>query len=480
MIAQVAAVLAAPGWVHPAETLARVLIGACFLLNGLALWQLVVAARGLAKIDLVSEASVLWSRDAEVLAPIALIVPAYNEELTIVESLRSLLALRYPRLEIIVVNDGSRDATMDVLISAFELSPVRRDHDLLAPCKPLRAVYGNPNQPRMIVVDKENGGKADALNAGINLARSPIVCAMDADSLLERDALLLAVRPFVEHPRETVAVGGTVRVANGCRIEFGQVTRVGVPRNGLALLQTLEYLRAFIMARVAWSRLGALTIISGAFGLFSRQAVLKVGGYSLDTVGEDMELVLKLHKHFARSGRPYSIGFVPEAVCWTEAPESLRVLGRQRARWQRGALETLWRHKDMLFDPHCRLVGVLGLGRILVSDLLEPFVELAGLVIVPLLCLVGLLPLDYLYAQFAVSAGFGAIMSIGALGLEETELHRLPDARSLLLLLGAVAVECLGYRQLNCLWRIRGAAQFFTGAQGWGHMPRKGFAPRQA
>jgi cellulose synthase/poly-beta-1,6-N-acetylglucosamine synthase-like glycosyltransferase len=473
-------VLAHVDWLHLAAVVAGAVIGLCFLLNGLALWQVVLAAGGLVRIEPVSEASVLWTRDADVLPPITLIVPAYDEQATIVESVRSLLALRYPALEIIVVNDGSKDATMATLVSAFDLRPVRRDHDTLAPCRPLKRIYGNPNHPRMIVVDKENGGKADALNAGLNLARSPIFCAIDADSVLERDALLLAVRPFVEAPRETIAVGGTVRVVNGCAIEAGQVARVGLPRNPLALLQTLDYLRAFIMARVAWSRLGALTIISGAFGLFSRQAVVEAGGYCRETVGEDMELVVRLHKHCARAGRPYRITFVPEAVCWTEAPETLAVLARQRARWQRGSLETLWRHKDMILDPRCRLIGVLGLGRVVFADLLEPFVELAGLVVVPLLCLAGWLPPGYFFAQLAASAGLGAVVSISTLTLEETQLHRLPNARSLLALTAAAGLECLGYRQLNCLWRVRGILEFATGARHWGHMPRRGFATTPA
>jgi cellulose synthase/poly-beta-1,6-N-acetylglucosamine synthase-like glycosyltransferase len=458
------------------RAVAFALIGLCLLLNGVALWQLVLAAGALRRIDRVSEASMLWRHDEEALPPITLIAPAFNEAATIVESVRSLLAVEYPSFEIVVVNDGSRDATLQLLIEAFELAPISRSYELSAPCQPIRGLYGAPHQSRLIVVDKLNGGKADALNAGVNLARTPIICSMDADSLLERDALLRAVAPFVEHPRETVAVGGTIRVANGCEIEFGQVKRVGVPKNVWALIQSVEYLRAFLMARVAWSRIQALTIISGAFGLFARKAVLEVGGYSHGTVGEDMELVVKLHKHNRRLGRRYRICFVPEAVCWTEAPESLGVLGRQRSRWQRGSIETLMRHGDMLFDRRCGLPGLLGLGHVLVYDVLQPIVELLGLVLVPALCVAGLLPPIYVVAQLAVSSGLGLVTSVGSLALEETELRRFPDARCLLALMGASLIESFGYRQLNSFWRLRGLWQFATGAKAWGHMPRKGFA----
>lgn len=459
-----------------AAAIAAVIIATGLFQNGLYLWQLVLAGRALAENPSVGSSGVLWRRFADAAPPITLMAPAYNEALTIVESVRSLLALQYPNFEVVVVNDGSKDETLNVLIKAFELKPIARNYDLTAPCAPIRGVYAGAKQPRLVVVDKENGGKADALNAAINLSRSPIVCSMDADSLLEPDALLRAVRPFVEDPTRTIAVGGTIRIANGCKIAFGRVVEVGTPRNFLALLQTVEYLRAFLMARLAWSRVSALTIISGAFGLFRRQAVLEVGGYSHHTVGEDMELVVKLHKHYRRLGRPYRIAFTPEPVCWTEAPETLAVLARQRARWHRGALETFFRHRDMLFNPRYGRIGSLGFGYILLVDVLGPVVEILGYALIPAFWLLGLLSVEYLLSMLAVSFGFGIVISVGALALEESELRRFPTARSLLVLLGAAVVENFGYRQLNNFWRLRGTWQFLRKAEGWGAMTRKGFA----
>jgi cellulose synthase/poly-beta-1,6-N-acetylglucosamine synthase-like glycosyltransferase len=461
-----------------AEWIAATVIAVGLLQSLLYLIQLYLAARALAAEPPNPRSSLLWRRYAEAAPPITLMAPAYNEALTIVESVRSLLALQYPSFEVLVVNDGSKDETLQVLIDAFELERVHRSYHLTAPCKPIRGVYAAANQPRLVVVDKENGGKADALNAALNLSRSPIVCSMDADSLLEPDALLRAVRPFVEDPDRVIAVGGTIRIANGCEVRSGRVTKVGLPRNIWALLQTIEYLRAFLMARLAWSRVGALLVISGAFGLFRRQAALEVGGYSLGTVGEDMELVVKLHRHFRETRRPYRIDYVAEPVCWTEAPEDLAVLGRQRARWHRGALETFVKHKDMLFNPRYGRVGALGFGHILLVDVLGPVVEILGYLLIPTLWAAGILSIDYLWALMAVTFGFGIAVSAGALALEEVELRRFPTARSLLILLGAAIIENFGYRQINNLWRLRGTWQFLRKSESWGVMTRKGFAKR--
>lgn len=458
-----------------AETIAIGVIVIGLAQNALYIWQLFLAARALSQSPPEAAVSVLWRRLADTAPPITLMAPAYNEALTIVESVRSLLSLQYPAFEVLVVNDGSKDETLQVLIDAFELRPIQRHYHLAAPCKPIRGIYAGARQPRLVVVDKENGGKADALNAALNMSRFPIVCSMDADSLLEADALLRAVRPFIEDPQRTIAVGGVIRIANGCRVAHGRVLEVGAPRNLLALLQTVEYLRAFLMARLAWSRISALTIISGAFGLFRRQAVLDVGGYSHGTVGEDMELVIKLHKHFRRLGKPYRISFTPEPVCWTEAPESFAVLGRQRARWHRGALETFFRHRDMLFNPRYGRVGFIGFGHILLVDVIGPIIEILGYLLIPALWLLGLLAVDYVWAMLAVTFGFGVVISVGALALEEAELRRFPDARSLVILTGAAILENFGYRQINNIWRLRGTWQFLRRAEGWGSMTRKGF-----
>ena len=461
-----------------AEIIALFVVGTGLLQNGIYLIQLGLAAAALIQAPPTPSGGLLWRRYADAAPPIALLAPAYNEAMTIAESVRSLLSLHYPGFEVIVINDGSRDETLQVLIDTFELRPIQRHYEQAIGHAPIRAVYGAAHQPRLIVVDKENGGKADALNAGINVSRAPIFCSMDADSLLEPDALLRAVKPFVEDPERTVAVGGTVRVANGCTISHGRVLEVRPPRNLLALLQTVEYLRAFLMARLAWSRIACLMVISGAFGLFSRAAVMEVGGYSLGTVGEDMELIVKLHRKAREEKRDYRIGFVPEPVCWTEAPETVEVLARQRARWQRGTLETFAKHRDMLFNPRYGRVGLLGMGHVLLTDVLGPAIEVIGYFLVPILWLLGILSIEYMLAFIAVTFALGVVVSVGALALEEMELRRFPRARDLWLLFLAAIVENFGYRQLSNFWRLRGVYQWLRKSHGWGEMTRTGFAKR--
>jgi cellulose synthase/poly-beta-1,6-N-acetylglucosamine synthase-like glycosyltransferase len=459
---------------------AWLVITVALLQNGVYLIQLLVAHRALVREPPQAIVRTLWRRSLSSAPPIALLAPAYNEAASIEDSIRSLLALEYPHFEVIAINDGSNDRTLEVLRDAFALQEEPRDYEAALAHKPIRALYRSSTHPQLLVIDKVNGGKADALNAGLNLARAPIVCSMDSDSLLEPDALLRAVQPFVEDPQRVIATGGTVRVVNGCRVENGRVVEIGLSRNIWALLQTIEYLRAFLLARLAWSRMGVLTIVSGAFGLFRRSVIVEAGGYASNTVGEDMEIVVRLHRRFRDLDRPYRIAFVPEPVCWTEVPESLEVLARQRSRWQRGALETFATHRDMLFNPKYGRAGMLGLSNVFFFDVVAPVVELAGYVLMPAMWLLGLLSFEFFAAYLAVAFAFGVAISVGSLAVEEAELRRFPKAADLIVLAGAAVLENFGYRQLNSLWRLKGFWQWMRGEQSWGSMTRKGFGVRTA
>lgn len=446
-----------------------------FLQNLIQLIQLGLAWATLLRRAPAGHLGAIWNKYADVMPPIALLVPAYNEEKTIVETVHSLLSLRYPSIEVIVVNDGSRDNTLAVLTQAFSLQPAARAFEQQVPNKPVHGLWVAARDPRLLVVDKVNGGRADALNAAVNFARAPIVCQMDADSLLDEDALLRAVRPFVDNPERTVAVGATIRIANGCRVHKGRIVEVGLPKSWLALFQTVEYLRAFLMARLALSEMNMLFIVSGAFGLFRRQIVVEVGGFSTNTVGEDFELVMKIHRYMLDRRRDYRIEFLPEPVCWTEAPEDLRTLGQQRSRWQRGAIETFAKYWDMMLKPRYGRIGAIGVTNTLIVDIIGPFAEVAGYFLIPLLWLLDLLSIEYFLALTAVIFAFGVAISVGSLVLEELELRRFPRARDLFVLTLAAILENFGYRQLNNFWRIRGYWQYFTGKGSWGEMTRKGF-----
>lgn len=468
---------AAESWMRDsAEAIALFVIVTGLLQTAFYLIQLLYAGFALATRPPVSRSATLWRRYSEQAPGISVLAPAYNEEMTIVESVRSLLALQYPDFEVIVVNDGSKDATLARLVEEFGLAEVERYVDDAIAHAQIRGFYASPSVPRLLVVDKENGGKADALNAAINCSRSELVCAIDADSILEDDALLRVVRPFIDEPHLTVAAGGSIRIVNGCRVDAGRVVEVRLPRNFLALVQIMEYLRAFLMARLALGKMQVLTVISGAFGLFRRDVIVEIGGYDDNTVGEDMELVVRLHRHMRDRRRDYRIEFIAEPVCWTECPEQLSVLARQRARWQRGALETFTRHRGMTLNPRYGRIGLIGFGQILLVDVLGPLIEVIGYFLIPLLWALGMLTWPWLLAFLAVTFTFGVFLSMATLVLEEIQLRRFTKARELAILALIAVVENFGYRQLSNFWRLQGWWQFLRKKKGWGAMTRKGFA----
>jgi cellulose synthase/poly-beta-1,6-N-acetylglucosamine synthase-like glycosyltransferase len=408
--------------------------------------------------------------------PISVIVPAFNEVLTVVESVRSLLALHYPQFEVVVVNDGSTDGTLDELQRAFGLVAAPISHEQPVPTMPVTGVYRSVTGGEIVVVDKVNGGgKADAVNAGINAAQYPLVCVIDADSLLDEQALVRAVLPFIEHP-ETIAVGGIVRIANGCAVDGGRVVDARLPKAWLARFQAVEYLRAFLAGRVAHSALDTLLIISGGFGVFKRDLLLEVGGFSTDTVGEDMEIVTRLHRHCRERRRPYRITFLPDPICWTEAPESARGLAQQRNRWHRGTLEVIARHRVMACNARYGRVGILALPYYAVFEAFGPVVEGAGYVVTILGFCFGLINWELAQLMFLAAVLYGALISVGAVLLEEVTFRRYRRARDLLGLIAFGIIENFGYRQLTTWWRLRGWFDFLRNKGGWEPMPRKGFA----
>jgi cellulose synthase/poly-beta-1,6-N-acetylglucosamine synthase-like glycosyltransferase len=406
--------------------------------------------------------------------PVSVLAPAYNEEANVVENVRSLLMLDYPLFEVILVNDGSTDRTLGRLVDAFDLRRSARSFEHTLRCKSIRGVYESPSYPNLVVVDKANGGKADALNAGLNLSLYPIFCAIDADSILEPDALLRLVRPFVDAPGVTIAAGGVVRVANGCDIHGGRIHAVRLPRRPLPLIQIVEYLRAFFFGRMGWSTGNSLLVISGAFGLFEKKTAVLVGGYATNSVGEDMELVVRMHRYRRERRQPYRIGFVPDPICWTEAPESLRVLRRQRTRWQRGLIDTLLRHRSMIGRPRYGTVGMVSLPGFLVFEMISPLVELSGYLLLPLLWLNGMLDFSLAWTFFVLSILYMVLVSALAILLEDLAFRRYPRVTDLGRLLVAAVLENFGYRQLTVWWRVRAFVEYLRGDLSWGAMERRG------
>ncbi len=384
---------------------------------------------------------------------VSVLVPAFNEEAGIVESVRSLLALRYPRHEVVVVDDGSTDRTLPRLDEAFDLAPVPLVLRETPPSRPVRASYVSRRDPALRVLVKENGGKADALNAGVRVARFPYLCAIDADALIEEDALLRVALPILEDEELVVATGGIVRIANGCTIDHGRVVDVRLPRSRLAVLQVVEYFRAFLVGRVGWSRAGSLLIISGTFGLFRRSLVEAVGGWSTKTVGEDVELVLRLHRYLRDREEPYRIAFVADPVCWTEAPETLHALWRQRRRWQIGLTQALWRHRTMIGNRRYGVVGLVALPYFVLFELLGPAAEVLGVAATVAWWAIGGLSLLFFLGFLAVALLLGSLLSAAALALEEFSFRRHSRTREAMRLLLYALLENIGYRQLTALIR---------------------------
>jgi len=415
--------------------------------------------------------------------PVSILVPAYNEELTIIESVRSLLSLQYPEYEVLVVNDGSKDRTLQVLIGEFGLREVTdslRAKRNLVEATPISAVYHNPEYPNLYVLDKKNGGKADALNVAINFSHHPLICTIDADSLLDRDALIRMVRVYMENPRETVAVGGTVRIANGCVIENGAVRDVRLPRQVLPMLQSIEYLKAFLGGRIGWSSINALLIISGAFGLFRKEDVVTVGGYREGFPGEDMNIVLKLHRHMLEQKRRYRIAFCPDAVCWTQAPDTLRILGSQRKRWGRGNLKNMWEFRRLFFNPRYRQIGLFAIPYNVLFEMLNPYFKITGFLALLSYFWMDMTQWRIVLTFFTLNLMISLIFNCGALLLEEIAFRRYDKASDLLRMAGCAVLLSFGYDHLNALWRFHGHIDFFRNNRSWGVMERKSWKDESA
>jgi len=410
--------------------------------------------------------------------PVSLIVPAFNEGAGIVAAVQAMTALRYPRYEIVVVDDGSTDDTFERLREQFDLVEVPRVVPGEVPYRSqvLSVHVARAHPETLTVVRKTNGGKSDALNVGINLSRHPLVCMVDADSVLDPDALLAVAKPFGDDPLRVAACGGVVRIANGCTVVGGRVVDVRMPRRWLLRIQVVEYLRAFLMGRTGWSRLGGLVVISGAFGIFRRDLVVRVGGMAYDTIGEDAELVVRLHHHLRERGEDYRVIFVAEPVSWSEAPAGLRVLGRQRRRWHRGIAEILRKHRGMIANPRYGRIGLIALPYYVVFELFAPFIELAALVLVPLGLWVDAVDLDFAWRFALVAYGYGLLVSLVALVIEEVSFHRYPRWSDLWRGVLAALLENFGYRQVLAVWQVAGAASAWRGRQAvWGSMQRQGF-----
>ena len=457
-----------------AETVTWLMVAYFFSVHSIYLMLSLLAARALYRNQRDREIEALPLSYSLLSPPISVLVPAYNEETTITATVESLLQLAYAEFEVIVINDGSKDATLQVLLDRFGLLPFPEAYRVQIPTQEVRSIYRSTRFPRLRVIDKANGGKADSLNAGINASRYPLFCGVDADSILERDSLQKVVQPFLRSP-EMVATGGTIRAANGCDVRGGHLHRVDLPPNPWALLQVMEYLRAFLFGRLGWSSVNAMLIISGAFGLFRKQTVIEVGGYKTHTIGEDMELVVRIHHQMRARGQPYRIEFVPDPVCWTEVPEDRQTLRNQRIRWQRGLSESLSAHWGLVFSRRGGWPGWVAFPYMVLFEWLGPVVELLGYGWTAWAWWAGWISWPVFCVFLLASVGLGVVLSVAGVLLEQLSFQMYPKVGQMFKLVLVAVAENLGYRQLNAWWRIIGLYRWATQKEGgWGTMKRKG------
>lgn len=409
---------------------------------------------------------------------VSILAPAYNEGANIIENVRSLLAVHYNNIELIVINDGSKDDSLQKLIEAYNLVKVPFLVTEKIKTKAIRGIYKSSNSlyHKLIVVDKINGGKADALNTGINVASNKYLVCIDVDCILEQDAMLKLIKPFLEETnKRVIATGGVIRIANSCEIKNGKLVKVHLPKQLLPRMQTLEYIRAFLLGRMAWSRMNGLLIISGAFGAFDREIAIKAGGYNHETVGEDMELIVRMRRYMHENKLPYKVSFIPDPLCWTEAPGSYKILGRQRNRWTRGTIETLQIHKKMFFNHRFGILGILSYPYWFFFELLAPLIEFSGFMVLLIFAILGFIKWPFFLLLFGFILAFGFLYSVFAILIEVLTFNQYKRRSDILKLILIAFAEPVFFHPFVVWSAVRGNIDFLRKKKAWGEMTRQGF-----
>jgi cellulose synthase/poly-beta-1,6-N-acetylglucosamine synthase-like glycosyltransferase len=407
------------------------------------------------------------------ISPVSILIPAFNEGEILFRTIQSTLELTYPYFEVIIINDGSTDNTLDLLIKKYGLRKIDLVYRSILKTNPVRGFYYNKEIPNLVVIDKERGGKSDALNCGVNASRSPYVCSVDADTIMEPDSLLRLMTAVMENPSPVVACGGVVRVMNGVRMDSNKIKQISLPKRTLAIFQIVEYLRGFLFGRVGLDALRGNMILSGAFSMFQKQEIMDLGGFDKKNVCEDMEIIVRIHKERRLKKKPYTVRFITDPICWTEVPETFSQLGKQRRRWHLGLIQTMMKYKGMIFNPRYGRIGMVIMPYFFFAEMLSPMVEVLGYLAIIGAFIFGIISLKFFLLFLFLAIFYGVFLSVASVFLEEMTYKRYPEWEHLFTLVLFGILENFGYRQINSFWRFQAFFQYALGQHRWEYHRQK-------
>ena len=421
---------------------------------------------------------ILYAVEGSPFAPgVSVVAGAYNEEKTIVENVQSLLQMDYPNFEVVIVNDGSKDKTLDLLIENFDLEETPYEYVQRIHCKPFKRLFrsSNPEFSRLTVVDKVNGGsKADAINGGLNVVRTPYFVNTDVDCILARDAIKHCIFPILQD-ETIIAVSGTMSMSNGATTENGVIVEISPSNHPIPLFQDLEYKRSFLVGKMGWSQINAMNNVSGGYGLFSTEVVLSAGGYASDSFAEDMDMITRMMGFCLEQKRPYRVVQIPHTCCWTEGPDNVKVLKRQRIRWGRGLIQHMWKHRYMIFNPRYKRLGLITMPYTLLFEFLAPIIEALGLITMIFLVFTYNINWKTFWILFSAVYAFSFQLSAFVIFYDYKAGGSYNNSIGYLKLLVAALFEPIIYHPMIVYFSLRGYYNFLTNKTAtWGVMVRKG------
>jgi cellulose synthase/poly-beta-1,6-N-acetylglucosamine synthase-like glycosyltransferase len=411
---------------------------------------------------------------------ISVIAPAFNEALTIIENVHSLLNLNYPNYEVIIVNDGSTDDSLEKMIAEFDLAEVDFAYNERLKTKPVKRIFRSTNTAysKLLVVDKINGkAKADASNAGINVSSFDYFLCTDVDSILDRNTIMKLIKPVMdESQKRVIAIGATLRMANSCIIEQGYMQRVVVPKQLLPRFQEIEYIRSFVMGKMGWSVINCVPNVSGGLGLFDKEIAINAGGYDPLSFGEDMELVIRMMTYCVNYQIDYAIRYIPITLCWTEGPATLKVYGRQRSRWARGLAQLMFAHRKLIFNPRYGRLGLIVMPYNFIFELMAPIVEALGIIYYIVIIILNAINWEYAWVLLVFVYTYAVMISTLSILWDQLTYHTYKTWREILTLCVTAFFEMVAYHPLIVFYSIKGYFNFIANRKhSWGNMQRQGF-----